>query len=213
MAAAALAALVPGAAPAMLAITALGAIFGANSSKKSAKKAENYFQLSEQSLSNDLAFRIKTLQEAQKIYNPLEEQLLGKATSDEPLGYDILSGQMQQQYADALRRIGEQGNIGVGGLAGGAARQSEFGLATGLGNAYAQGQMNKLNLGTSLLGQNPVYGLGRDVFAGNQNMSNFYGQQANMYTQLAGQGSNAIGQSLQGLTYGLGQYYQGQGRV
>jgi len=194
----------------MAAAAVAAAGIGSSSSKKAGKSAEEQAKLQKQTAAADLAFRQQMYNEAQAKYGPLEEQLLGQAKSDQPLGYEMLSGQMQQQYADALRRIGEQGNIGMGGLAGGAARQSQFGLATGLGNAYAQGQMNRLNLGTSLLGRSPVVGLGQNVSGGYQGLGNFYGQQAGMYGQLAGQGANAASQSLQGLGYNLGQMY-GQG--
>jgi hypothetical protein len=192
---------------AMLGVSALGTVMGSNSSKKAAKTAEEAQQQQMKSAQQDLEFRQKMYTDAQGKYAPLEQQLLGQATSNQPLGYDMLSGQMQQQYADALRRIGEQGNIGMGGLAGGAARQSQFGLATGLGGAYAQGQMNRLNLGQSLLGRDPSTQLGMNVSGGIQNMSNLYGQQANMYGQLAGAGAGAMSKGIQGLGYGLGQYF------
>lgn len=180
---------------------------GASSSSKAGNAAERAQRQQMEAAKADLAFRQKMYEEAQAKYGPLEQQLIGQATSNRPLGYEMLSGQMQQQYADALRRIGEQGNIGMGGLAGGAARQSQFGLATGLGSAYAQGQMNRLALGQSLLGRDPTTQLGMNVSGGMQNMGNIYGQQAGMYGQLAGQGANAMSQSLQGLGYNLGQMY------
>ena len=191
--------------------TLASAGIGASSSSKAGNAAERAQQLQSQSAQQDLAFRQKMYEEAQAKYGPLEQQMLGQATSSQPLGYEMLSGQMQQQYADALRRIGQQGMGGMGGgLQGGAARQSQFGLATGLGSAYAQGQMNRLNLGQSLLGRDPSTQLGMNVQGGFQGMGNIYGQQAGMYGQLAGQGANAMSQSLQGLGYNLGQMY-GQG--
>jgi hypothetical protein len=188
----------------------IGAGAGMASSSKASSAADRASQSQLKAAQQDLAFRQQMYQDAQAKYGPLEQQLLGQANSSQPLGYEMLSGQMQQQYADALRRIGEQGNIGMGGLAGGAARQSQFGLATGLGSAYAQGQMNRLALGQSLLGRDPSTQLGMNVQGGFQGMGNIYGQQAGMYGQLAGQGANAASQSLQGLGYNLGQMY-GQG--
>lgn len=183
----------------------LGTFTGMGSSKSSGKSADKASELRDQAAMADLAFRQKMYDEAQAKYNPLEQQLIGQATSNRPLGYDMLSGQIEQQYADALRRIGGQGNIGMGGLAGGAARQSQFGLATGLGSAYAQGQMNRLNLGTSLLGRSPVYGLGQNVSGGYQNLENLYGNQFDVYNRLGMMGSAATGQALQGFGYGMGQ--------
>jgi len=118
----------------------------------------------------------------------------------------MLSGQIQQQYADALRNLSAMGYQG-GGLAGGAARQAQFGLATALPQAYAQGQMNRLNLGTSLLGRSPVYGLGQNVQGAYGQQAGFYGQQAGMYGQLAGLGAQAAARSLQNLGYTMGQNY------
>ena len=195
-------------------VNTLASVFGARSAKKSGGSAGSAADEAQKQQIEagraDLAFRQKMYEEAQAKYGPLEQQMLGQATSSQPLGYEMLSGQMQQQYADALRRIGEQGNIGMGGLAGGAARQSQFGLATGLGSAYAQGQMNRLNLGQSLLARDPSNQLGMNVSSGMQNMSNIYGNQFDTYNRLGMMGSAGLGQSLQGLGYNLGQMY-GQG--
>jgi len=188
----------------------LGATVAMSSSKRASRDAEKAQEMQKKMFDQDLAFRQQMYEEAQAKYGPLEQQMLGQATSNKPLGYDMLSGQMQQQYADALRRIGEQGNIGMGGLAGGAARQSQFGLATGLGSAYAQGQMNRLALGQSLLGRDPSAQLGMNVQGAFGNQAGFYGNQASMYGQLAGLGSQAAAKSLQGLGYNLGQIYGNQ---
>ena len=188
----------------------LGAAVGMSSSKRASRDAEKAQEMQKKMFDQDLAFRQQMYNEAQAKYGPLEQQLIGQATSNQPLGYEMLSGQMQQQYADALRRIGEQGNIGMGGLAGGAARQSQFGLATGLGSAYAQGQMNRLALGQSLLGRDPSAQLGMNVQGAFGNQAGFYGNQASMYGQLAGLGSQAAAKSLQGLGYNLGQIYGNQ---
>lgn len=190
--------------------TLLGAAVGMSSSKRASRDAEKAQEMQKKMFDQDLAFRQQMYNEAQTKYGPLEQQMLEQATSNQPLGYEMLSGQMQQQYADALRKIGEQGNIGMGGLAGGAARQSQFGLATGLGSAYAQGQMNRLALGQSLLGRSPTTQLGMNVQGAFGNQAGFYGNQASMYGQLAGLGSQAAAKSLQGLGYNLGQIYGNQ---
>ena len=188
------------------------AIIGAGSSmagsSKASKAQEKAMQSQERSAQQDLAFRQKMYEDAQAKYGPLEQQMLGQATSNQPLGYDILSGQIQQQYGDALRRIGQQGMGGMGGgLQGGAARQAQFGMATGLGSAYAQGQMNRLNLGQSLLGRDPSAQLGMNVSGGMQNMSNLYGNTADMYGKLAGAGAQGVGNAI---SSGLGAYGQYQ---
>jgi len=188
----------------------VGSVLGMGSSKKAGAGADKASDNMLKAAMADLAFRQKMYEDAQAKYGPLEQQMLGQATSSQPLGYDMLSGQMQQQYADALRRIGEQGNIGMGGLAGGAARQSQFGLATGLGSAYAQGQMNRLALGQSLLSRDPSTQLGMNVSSGMQNMSNIYGNQFDTYNRLGMMGSSGLGQSLQGMGYNLGQIFGNQ---
>lgn len=182
----------------------LGTFTGMGSSKSAGKSADKAAELQYQAAMADLAFRQKMYDEAQAKYGPLEQQLLGQAKSDRPLGYDMLSGQIQQQYADALRNLSAMGYQG-GGLAGGAGRQAQFGLATALPQAYAQGQMNRLNLGTSLLGRSPVYGLGQNVSGGFQNLGNLYGNQFDVYNRLGMMGSAATGQALQGFGYGMGQ--------
>jgi hypothetical protein len=182
----------------------LGTFLGMGSSKSAGKSADKAAELQYQAAMADLAFRQKMYDEAQAKYGPLEQQLLGQAKSDRPLGYDMLSGQIQQQYADALRNLSAMGYQG-GGLAGGAGRQAQFGLATALPQAYSQGQMNRLNLGTSLLGRSPVYGLGQNVSGGYQNLGNLYGNQFDVYNRLGMMGSAATGQALQGFGYGMGQ--------
>lgn len=181
----------------------VGSVLGMGSSKSAGKSADVASENMLKAAMADLAFRQKMYEEAQAKYGPLERQLLGQAMSSEPLGYESLSGQIQQQYADALRNLSAMGYQG-GGLAGGAARQSQFGLASALPQAYNQGQMNRLNLATSMLGRSPVYGLGQNISGGYGNLQNLYGQQLGMYGQLAGMGSQAIAQGLRGTAYGQG---------
>ena len=184
------------------------AVIGAGASmagsSKAARAQEEAMQAQQQAAQQDLQFRQQMYADAQAKYGPLEQQLLGQATSDRPLGYDMLSGQIQQQYADALRNLSAMGYQG-GGLAGGAGRQAQFGLATALPQAYAQGQMDRLNLGTSLLARNPAYGLGQNVSGAYQGLANAYGNQFDVYNRLGMMGSAATGQALQGFGYGMGQ--------
>lgn len=182
----------------------LGTFLGMGSSKSAGKSADDAAKLQYQAEMADLAFRQRMYDEAQAKYGPLEQQILAQATYNEPLGYDMLSGQIQQQYADALRNLSAMGYQG-GGLAGGAARQSQFGLANALPQAYSQGQMNRLNLGTSLLGRSPVYGLGQNVSGAYQGLANTYGNQFDVYNRLGMMSSAATGQALQGFGYGMGQ--------
>ena len=184
--------------------TLLGAAVGMSSSKRASRDAEKAQEMQKKMFDQDLAFRQRMYEEAQSKYGPLEQQMLGQATSTRPLGYDMLSGQIQQQYADALRNLSAMGYQG-GGLAGGAARQAQFGMAEALPQAYAQGQMNRLNLGTSLLARNPAYGLGQNVSGAYQNLANAYGNQFDVYNRLGMMSSLGLGQSLQGLGYGMGQ--------
>lgn len=194
---------------AIIASAVIGGGMSMAGSSKAARSQREAMESQQKAAQADLAFRQKMYQDAQAKYGPLEQQLLGQATSNQPLGYDILSGQIQQQYADALRRITQQG---MGGLAGGAARQAQFGLATGLGSAYAQGQMNRLALGQSLLGRDPSTQLGMNVSGGYGNLQNMYGQRAGMYGQLAGLGSQGLGNAISGLgnAYGMNQWMRDQ---
>jgi hypothetical protein len=186
------------------------AVIGAGASmagsSKAARAQEEAMQAQKQAAEQDLQFRQQMYADAQAKYGPLEQQLLGQATSDRPLGYDMLSGQIQQQYADALRNLSAMGYQGMGGgLAGGAARQAQFGLATALPQAYAQGQMARLGLGQSLLGRDPSTQLGMNVSGGYGNLMNMYGNTANMYGQLAGMGAQGLGNAISGASNMLGQ--------
>jgi len=192
---------------AIIASAVIGGGMSMAGSSKAARSQKEAMEAQQKSAQQDLAFRQKMYEDAQAKYGPLEQQMLGQATSNQPLGYEMLSGQIQQQYADALRRIGQQGMGGMGGgLQGGAARQAQFGLATGLGGAYAQGQMNRLNLGQSLLGRDPSAQLGMNVSGGMQNMTNLYGNTADMYGKLAGAGAQGLGNAINSGLNAYGQY-------
>lgn len=191
----------------MVASSVIGAGASMAGSSKAARAQEEAMRKQQEAAQQDLQFRQQMYSDAQAKYGPLEQQLLGQATSNRPLGYDMLSGQIQQQYADALRNISAMGYQGMsGGLAGGAARQAQFGLATALPQAYAQGQMARLGLGQSLLGRDPSTQLGMNVSGGYSNLMDLYGNRADMYGKLAGQGASGLSKGLQGAIYGIGQY-------
>lgn len=197
-------------------LNTLASVFGSRSAKKSGGSAGSAAEEAQkqqiEAAKADLAFRQKMYQEAQAKYGPLEQQLLGQAMSSEPLGYDALSGQIQQQYADALRNMMSMGYQG-GGLQGGAARQAQFGLATALPQAYGQGQMNRLALGQSLLSRDPSTQLGMNVASGMQNIANVYGNQFDAYNRLGMMSSAGLAQSLQGMGYNLGRNYGGSNNM
>lgn len=187
-------------------IAAAGALASAYGAQQSAKAQGQAMSAQERQAQADLAFRQGMYNRYLGLYGPIEQQLATEAQSTQPLDYEQNQAQIKEQYANALRNIGT--NMGMRGIAGsgldvGAMRGAALGQAGALSGAYAQGLINRRNLGLGLTGRNQIMQAGSQVPGGFQGLSNMYGGWAGMYGQAAQQGWQNAGMGLGNLAYGL----------
>ncbi len=185
------------------AVGTAGSLYGAN---KNSKAQSSAMAQQQQMAQQDLAFRQGMYNRYLGLYGPIEQQLSAQAQSSQPLNYEQNQAQIKQQYGNALRNIST--NMGMRGIAGsgldvGAMRGAALGQAGDLSNAYAQGLINRQNLGMGLTGRNQIMQAGSQVPGGFQGLSNMYGNWANQYGQAAQQGWAGVGQGLGNMAYGL----------
>jgi len=180
-----------------------GSLYGADKASKAQSSAMGQQQ---QMAQQDLAFRQGMYNRYLGMYGPIEQQLAAQAQSSQPLNYEQNQAQIKQQYANSLRNIGT--NMGMRGIAGsgldvGAMRGAALGQAGALSGAYAQGLVNRQNLGMGLTGRNQIMQAGSQVPGGFQGLSNMYGNWAGQYGQAAQQGWQGFGQGLGNMAYAL----------
>lgn len=185
------------------AVGTAGSLYGANKASKAQSSAMGQQQ---QAAQQDLAFRQGMYNRYLGLYGPIEQQLSEQAQSSQPLNYEQNQAQIKQQYGNALRNIST--NMGMRGIAGsgldvGAMRGAALGQASDLSNTYAQGLINRQNLGMGLTGRNQIMQAGSQVPGGSQNLSNMYGNWSSMYGQAAQQGWQGFGQGLGNMAYGF----------
>ncbi len=182
-------------------IGTVGSLYGANKASKAQSSAmEQQKQMAQQ----DLAFRQGMYNRYLGLMGPVEEQLAQQARSTQPLNYEQNQAQIKQQYANALRNI--NANMGMRGIAGsgldvGAMRGAALGQAGELSNTYAQGLINRQNLGMGLTGRNQIMQAGGMVPGGFQGLSNMYGGWGQQFGQAAAQGWQNFGQNLGNLGF------------
>lgn len=180
-------------------------LYSANQNKKAAEKASDQ----QGALSAaDLAFRQKQYERYLGLMGPIEEKLAAEAKSELPLDYEKNAAQTKANYAAAQRGITTA--MGLRGMAGSgldeaAIRGAAYGQASDLSKDWAQGLVNRRNLGLTLTGRGQLGQAAQGVEGGLQGLGNYYGNQANLYNAAAQQGWANFGQGLQGIAYGLGR--------
>lgn len=177
-------------------VGAAASIFGGN---KAASAAEDAARRQEAMAQQDLAFRQRIYGEQQALYGPLQQRLVALANSDQPLNWAQISGQISNQYSDQVRQVTQMGGQGqFGGLK--YDRLTKLGLAnaTGKVQAYNQGLLNRLNLGTSLAGagQSATMGAAQMYAQGMGTQSQVYGQQAATFGSAAANAYASAGNTL-----------------
>lgn len=185
---------------------ALASAYGAQQAGKNASRAMSAQQSAQQA---DLDFRREQYNRYMGLYGPTEAKLAQEAQSSQPLDYEQNYAATKQNYSDALRNIGT--SMGMRGIAGsgldvGAQRGAALGQAGALSQTYAQGLINRRNLGLGLTGRGQIQQGAQNLMGGYQNMSGLYGGQANLYNQAAQQGWQGFNQGLGNLGYSLGQF-------
>ena len=187
------------------AIGAAAGIYGASQNAKAAGKATDQQAALTQA---DLDFRKQQYERYLGLMGPIEEKLAAEAKSELPLDYEKNAAQTKANYAAAQRGITTA--MGLRGMAGSgldeaAIRGAAYGQASDLSKDWAQGLVNRRNLGLTLTGRGQIERAAQGVSGGLQGLGNVYGNQANLYNAAAQQGWANFGQGLQGIAYGLGR--------
>jgi len=179
--------------------TALASGYNAYESNQKAKEQQ---RMQEQQYQGDLGMRLGLQGQQAGLYGPLENKLVQEASSDQPLWYGQMAGQVNQQYDAGQRNVAAQmASRGLGGsaLQGATTAGMEMGRAGALSQAFAQGLQARQALGLNMVSRyqplmNAMYTSG-----GYGQLGGYYGQQAGMYNNAAQQGWGNVGQSLMGL--------------
>ena len=192
---------------AAITISAIGTAISGYAAYNNAKKGGANTSAQEAAQAEDLAFRKEQYQRYLGLMGPIEEKLAAEAKSTQPLDYERNAAQVKSNYAAAQRGITSQ--MGLRGMAGSgldeaAIRGAAYGQASDLSNAWAQGLVNRRNLGLTLTGRGQIGQAAQGVQGGLQGMANMYGNQANQYNAAAQQGWANFGQGLQDLASYLG---------
>lgn len=186
----------------------LGAGASMSSANKAGKAARDAANKQEAMSAKELAFRQAMYDYEKQMTQPLRQKLTDEAMSSEPLDYAGTSAKIKQGYAEARRRLDEQGyGAGTAGTGLGAtnAQALDLGEASDLAGAWAQGMSAKRGLGTQLLGYGNFTGAQQGVAGAMQGQANLYGQQASQYGQAAQQGWANAGNALNGTIRDLGR--------
>lgn len=197
-----------GVATATVAAGVLGAGASMSAAGKSSRAAKDAASKQEAMSNKELAFRQAMYDYEKQMTQPIRQKLTDEAMSGEPLDYAQTSAKIKQNYADARRRLAEQGyGTGtVGSPLGAAGAQGmELAEASDLGGAFAQGMSAKRGLGTTLMGYGNVNGTGNGVAGAMGSQGGLYGQQAAQYGTAAQQAWANAGNALNGTIRDLGR--------
>jgi hypothetical protein len=189
------------------ALGAYGAIRGSKSAKAAKKEAAAAQAKKMENLGQTLDYQKQLYGKFEALYNPMAKE----AQSSKSYGYDQSSAELQKQYANAQKNIAE--SQGLGGIAAGASRQAQFGLATGLAQKYSEGTQLRDQMRMKLMGE-PIK-QGQYVAGAMDNISGAYGEQykSAREDQAAGEKAFAAGLKEVGsaLGSGIGSMKEGGG--
>ena len=176
-----------------------GAVINAVSSAQNSKRAEGEFntQMGLQQQNVDSAKQFQ--QQQDQMYGPLNQQMIQQASSDQPLFYGPMQGQINQSFDQGQRNLTSQmaqRGMAGSGLAAGGATNMEIGRSGALDTAFQQGLQSRLQLGQSVLSRyQPM--LNQSMVSGAlQGQSGVAGQQGQMYNQAAQQGMQSVGSAM-----------------
>lgn len=188
------------------AITVIGGAISANQSNKKAGEAEDKASALYQGNLNRLT---EFDREQQKLYGPIEKNLVQQASSDQPLYYGQMSGAInagtnagERNLDTALAARGMTGS----GLQAGGLQGMEMGRQGNLASAFQTGLQMRTALGQSLLARyQPM--LSQQLMSGaTTQAANFNQQQQMLYGNAAAQGWGNVAK-------GLGSAFQAYGNM
>lgn len=194
------------------AIAGAGVLMSAYSSHQAGQAQQRAADLQRSAIQSDQAFRQQQYDDYKQTYGPLEQQLVQQASSESPLNLGPNWARIQSNFDQAGRN--NEASLARKGMLGSGIdthNNLEGTRAYALSDAFSKGLQNRDALRYQLLqaGKNMPQQAGF-VAQGNQNLSNFYGNQANLYAGAAGQAGQGISSSLGALGYALGNF-QNQG--
>lgn len=187
----------------------IGGMFSMIGGQQAASAAEDASRRQEAMAQQDINFRREVYNQQQALYGPLQQRLVALANSDQPLNWAQVSGQISNQYSDQARQINQMGGQGqFGGLK--YDRLAKLGLANATGRvaAYNQGLLNRLNLGTQLVGagQSATMGAAQMYAQGMGTQSQVYGQQAATFGSAAANAYANAGKTISDATLAYSLY-------
>ena len=193
-----------------VAVAGAGVLTSAYSSNQAASAQQRAMSIQQSALAQDQAFRQQQYADYQRMYGPMEQQLVQQASSEQPLNLGPTWGRIQQNFDQAGRN--NTVNLARSGMLGSGLdthNNLENARAYTLSDAFSKGLMARDALRQSVLA------MGKQMpqqagFAsqGNQQMAGLYGQQAGLYGNLAAGAAQGFGSSLGALGYALGNYSQ-----
>jgi len=190
-----------------------GVLVSAYSAIQGGKQADRAYQLQEQGLKQDQAFRQSQLDQYNETYGPMIKSLTQQASGEQPLNLGPNWAKIQTTFDQAGRN--SEANLARKGMLGSGIDRNnmlETGRGMALSDAFSQGLQQKQNLMQQLVqAGKQMPGQASAVMQGNQNTSGFYGQQGGLYAGASSQGWNGVGSALGGLGYSLGMNKQNPG--
>lgn len=180
------------------ALGAYGAIRGSKSAKAAKKEAAAAQAKKMENLGQTLDYQKQLYSKFEALYNPMAKE----AQSSKSYGFDQSAAELQKQYATAQKNIAE--TQGLGGIAAGASRQAQFGLATGLAQKYSEGMQLRDKMRMQLM-KEPIMA-GQYVAGAMGDITSAYGEQykSAREDQAAGEKAFAAGLSQVGSAIGSG---------
>lgn len=180
------------------ALGAYGAIRGSKSAKAAKKEAAAAQAKKMENLGQTLDYQKQLYSKFEALYNPMAKE----AQSSKSYGFDQSAAELQKQYATAQKNIAE--TQGLGGIAAGASRQAQFGLATGLAQKYSEGMQLRDKMRMQLM-KEPIMA-GQYVAGAMGDITNAYGDQykSAREDQAAGEAAFAAGLQQVGSAIGSG---------
>ncbi len=183
-----------------------GVLISAWSANNAAKGQQRALDLQQSALASDQAFRQQQYADYQRMYGPLEQQLIQQASSEQPLNLGPNWARIQSNFDQAGRN--NTVNLSRNGMLGSGLdthNNLENARAYTLSDAFSKGLQARDALRQSVLA------MGKQMpqqagFAsqGNLNMAGLYGQQAGLYGNLAAGAGQGLSSSLGALGYALG---------
>ncbi len=189
-------------------VAGVGLLVSAYSAHQAGQAQQRAMNLQQSAIQADQAFRQQQYDDYKKQYGPIEQEMTQRASSEQPLNLGPNWARIQSNFDTAGRNattsLARKGMLGSGQDANSAL---EMGRAYTLSDAFSKGiqARDQLRLQLMQAGKNMPQQAGF-VAQGNQNLSNFFGNQSNLFANAAAGAGQGISSGLGALGYALGNY-------